>query len=187
LDHFFSTNHVITMFRQTRFVTLLGFLLMGGAMNAHAQLGSNVPQNTEGSRPATNNGNVNPGAGGMSSTDLMDSPEIPITMTAMPAKLTDFSTAPGKPSTARQFVLSGNVDNAALVAPQGFEISLQQATGYASSLKVGAPPVTIWVRLTGNKPNTAGTMIAGDINMSGSGGQTHASATAKISVEGVIK
>lgn len=175
------------MYKQARFITLLGLLLMGGALNSYAQMGSNVPQNNGGPGPGTNNGNVNTGSGGTSSEDLMNASDVPTAMATAPAKLTDLSTVSGKPSVARQFIVSGNVDNAELTAPQGFEISLQEAAGYASSLKTGHPPVTVWVRLTGNKPNGANTTISGDISMSGTSGQTRTSVTARMQVEGVVK
>ena len=163
---------------------------MGVAVNAYAQMGQPV-NNPGGSGPPTNNGDINPALGGMPSGDLeaMGShPPAPAPeMMATPAKLTDFSTASGKPSVAKKFTLSGNVATTGLTAPQGFEISLQEASGYASSLKVGHPPVTIWVRLTGSKPNGVNTAINGDINMSGSDGQTSNSTTAKMHVEGVVK
>ena len=172
------------MYKQTRFLTLLGLLLLGGAVNAHAQMGQIIPQNNGGSRPGTNNGDVNP-VGSQPDLDIMNSDAPALAMAVTPAKLTDFSTASGKPSAAQKFTLSGNVANAGLTAPQGFEISLQEADGYTSSLKVGHPPVTIWVRLTGSKPNGA-TTINGDINMSGSDGHTH-NTTQKLHVEGVVK
>ncbi len=176
------------MYRQTRFLTFLGLLLLGGAVNAHAQgtMGQIIPQNNGGSRPGTNNGDVNPVGHQPDLDDVMNSHAPAVAMAAMPEKLTDFSTQSGKPSVAQKFTLSGNVANAGLTAPQGFEISLQEAGGYASSLKVGHPPVTIWVRLTGSKPNGANTTINGDINMSGSDGHTH-NTTQKLHVEGVVK
>ena len=174
------------MCKQTRFLTLLGLLLLGGAVNAHAQMGQIIPQNNGGSRPGTNNGDVNP-VGSQPDLDIMNSDAPAVAMAATPAKLTDFSTQSGKPSAAQKFTLSGNVANAGLTAPQGFEISLQEASGYASSLKVGHPPVTIWVRLTGSKHNGANTTINGDINMSGSDGHTSNSTTVKMHVEGVVK
>ena len=174
------------MNKQTRFVAFLGLLLMGGALNAHAQMGQPV-NNPGGTAPPVNNGDVNPALGGSADLDIMNSDATAPAMAATPAKLTDFSTASGKPSTAKKFTVSGNVANAELTAPQGFEISLQEADGYASSLKVGHPPVTIWVRLTGSKPNGANTTISGDISMSGSNGQTPNSATVNVRVEGVVK
>ena len=175
------------MNKKTRFVTLLGLLLMSGAVNAHAQIGQIIPQNNGGSRPPVNNGDVNPALGGSADLDIMNSDAPAVAMAATPAKLTDFSTASGKPSTVKKFTISGNVANAELTAPQGFEISLQEADGYTSSLKVGHPPVTIWVRLTGSKPNGANTTISGDISMSGFNEQTLTSITVKMPVEGVVK
>ncbi|MBO0948178.1 hypothetical protein [Fibrella forsythiae] len=176
------------MNKQTRFLTLLGFLLLGGAVHVHAQMGGHVPQTSGGSRPATNNGDVNP-AGAQPDLDIMDShaPAPTVVMAGIPEKLTDFSTESGKPSSAKKFTLSGNVANAGLTAPQGFEISLQESIGYSSSLKVGHPPVTIWVRLTGSKPNGMNTAVSGDINVSGSNGQIPNSSTARVHVEGVVR
>jgi hypothetical protein len=174
------------MNNQTRFVTLLGLLLMGGAVNAHAQTsGQVIPQNNGGARLGTNNGDVNP-VGSQPDPDIMDSHAPAVVMEATPAQLTDFSTASGKPSAARKFTLSGSVANAGLTAPQGFEISLQEASGYASSLKVGHLPATIWVRLTGSKPNGA-TSISGDISMISSNELTHNNVTRKMHLEGVVK
>ena len=105
---------------------------------------------------------------------------------ATPAKLTDFSTVSGKPSAARQFTVSGYAATAGLKAPQGFEISLQEAGSYSSSLSVGPLPATVWVRLTGSKPNGAAS-ISGDIGISNTTNEkTHASVTAKMYVEGVV-
>ena len=172
------------MNKQARFVTLLGLLLMGGAVNAHAQAGQTMGQpvnNPGGSGPPTNNGDVNPGLGGTPG-DVGASTGV---LGATPAKLTDFSTVSGQPSAARQFAVSGYAANAGLKAPQGFEISLQEAGSYSSSLSVGPLPATVWVRLTGSKPNGAAS-ISGDVSISSANEQTRTSVTAKMHVEGVV-
>ena len=82
--------------------------------------------------------------------------------------------------------MSGYAATAGLKAPQGFEISLQEAGSYSSSLSVGPLPATVWVRLTGSKPNGAAS-ISGDIGISNTTNEkTHASVTAKMHVEGVV-
>ena len=172
------------MNKQTRFIACLCLLLMGGAVNAHAQMGQPV-HDPGGSRPPTNNGDVNTKVGGGGELPAGGLDAATGVLEAAPAKLTGFSTVSGKPSAARQFTVSGYVATAELKAPQGFELSLQQAGVFSPSLSVGSLPATVWVRLTGSKPNGAAS-ISGDVSISSANEQTHASMTAKMRVEGVV-
>ena len=164
------------MCEQTRFLTLLGLLLIGGAVNAHAQvMGQIIPQNNEGPRP--NNSIVGQMAGADGAAGVLE---------ATPRHWKDFSTAPGKPSAAKQFSLDGMAEGVEVTAPEGFEMSLRQADGYSSSLRVEHLPATIWVRLTGSKPNVAKSMVHGDIIMSGHA-ETRGNITVKVYLEGTVK
>jgi hypothetical protein len=139
------------MWKKIRFVTLLSLLFVGGVINAHAQMGRIEPQHNEGPRTVTSN----PTGSQPNLDDLMNSHAPAVVMNATPAKLTDFSTVSSKPSAAQKFSLDGAIANAVLSAPQGFELSLREADGYAPSLKIEQFPATIWVRLTGSKPDAA--------------------------------
>jgi hypothetical protein len=172
------------MKKQARFVTLLGLLLMGGITNSYAQAG----QTMGGYVPADG------GRGGGGSIDnrpppgvgpYMDLGAATGVLEAKPVKLTDFSTVSGQPSAARQFTVSGFAATVGLKAPQGFELSLQEAGGYSPSLNAVPLPATVWVRLTGSKPNSAA-RVSGDIGMSSTNEKTHTSSTGKMHVEGVV-
>ena len=95
---------------------------MGGAVNAHAQVGRT------------------------------DDPATALRLKATPG-MGSFSTVRGVASKAHQFMISGSAVGVELGVPEHFEISLQQETGYSSSLRVARLPATVWVRLVGTGKN----------------------------------
>jgi|GEM_PF-5105048 len=165
------------MNKQTRFVALLGFLLLGGAVHVHAQMGNHVPTGG-GSRPPENNGNVNSAMGGTAGT-----------FGATPKECKSFATEFRKPSAAKEFTISGMaVGIVDLMATEHFEISLEQAGPYSPSLSVGQLPATIWVRLTGrSRANGPDNTVHGNITMSSNSEMMNTPITVMIPLGGIMR
>lgn len=91
-----------------------------------------------------------------------------------PASLSSFTYGEGNgPSTPQSFTLDGgNLEDASIEieAPENFEISLSESTGYADQLTIddGDIPETIYVRLKDGLTN-AGSPYSGNITITGGG------------------
>jgi hypothetical protein len=89
--------------------------------------------------------------------------------------LNAFSTAPGTPSAAQTYTVSGSnlTANIVITAPSGFEISLSSGSGYASTLTLTqsggtVASTTLYARLTGASAGT----FSGNITHTSSGATT---------------
>lgn len=143
------------MKKQVGVALVAGFLMLGAAMSAQAQ--------------ATNNGNVNTSLGGTGGA-----------LSVSPTSLSGFSTSVGKPSAPKKYDLTGSMEHTNITAPDGFEISLQEGSGYGHSVSASGH-ATIWVRLTGKQAGP----VSGSIDIQGSS-ELMGSASARVGVSGTV-